>query len=114
MMRRLRVMALGAVALCLAACAQPLSWPDQTNASAPDPIPLTAFTTIGQTFLALEAGLSGVDVYLTPQSAGQADVRLELLPAPKTPGEGDVLAAASLPASAVSAPGFYHFAFTPP
>src|SRR5262249_23584308 len=70
-------------------------------------------TTIGQTFLASENGLDGVDVYLTPQGGPQDDIRLELLPAPQTAGDGSILATASLPAGALSAPGFYHFAFPP-
>jgi len=113
MIRRSRLLGLGALALCLAACSQQLSWPDQTNANAPDVIPLAASNTVGQTFVALEAGLNGVDIYLTPQTAIQGDIQFELLPAPKTPGESLTLASASLPAEAVAAPGFYHFAFSP-
>ena len=59
-------LAAGACALSLAACSQQLSWPDQPNAGAPDAIALNAATTIGQTFVALEAGLDGADIYLAP------------------------------------------------
>src|SRR5258706_7000799 len=111
MRRWLLPLAAGLCALCLAACASQLSWPDQPNSGAPGAIPLNAATTIGQTFVALEDGLDGVDVYLSPQGAPQGDIQLALLPAPQTPGADVVVATASLPASAVAAPGYYHFAF---
>jgi hypothetical protein len=113
MIRRPGLLVAGALALSLAACSQQLSWPDQTNAGAPGTIGLAAGSTVGQTFLALESGLSGADIYLAPEGALQGDVQLVLQPPPKTPGAGTYLAAASLPATAVTGPGFYHFTFSP-
>jgi hypothetical protein len=112
MLRWLGLAAAGALALGLAACSQQVSWPDQANAGAPDPIALAAGSTIGQTFVALEAGLAGVDVYLAPQGALQGDVRMVVQLAPQAPGAGATLATASLPAASLVAPGFYHFAFS--
>jgi len=113
MKRRLALLAAGALALCLAACSSQLSWPDQTNLLGNGSIALSSDTSVGQTFVALEAGLSGIDVYLTPQGALQGDIGLDLEPPPQTPSAGTAIVTASLPASAVLAPGYYHFSFPP-
>src|SRR5579859_685764 len=113
MSRRLGLLAAAALALTLCACSQPVSWSDQPDASASDPIALAPGSTVGQTFVALESGLTAVDVYLSAQQPATGTVQLVLQPAPQTPGAGATLATASLPASSVQSPGFYHFAFTP-
>lgn len=72
---------------------------------------LSASSTVGQTFTARHAGLSGLEIYLAPgaQPAG-GDVVLHLRENPQTDQD---IQAARLPASAVDHPGFYSFTFSP-
>ena len=103
MSRWLTLLAAGGLALCLGACSTQLSWPDQTDLSGSGTIALAADATVGQTFVALEAGLNGIDVYLTPQGALQGDVKLALEPAPPTPGSGSPIATATMKAQVYAA-----------
>ena len=111
MSRWLMPLAAGILALGLSACSQQLSWPDQINTSGIGAVSLAAGATVGQTLVALEAGLNGLDVFLSPQGALQGDVQLVLQLPPGTPGAGVDLASSRLSAASVTRPAFYHFAF---
>ncbi|RPI30145.1 MAG: hypothetical protein EHM70_14625, partial [Chloroflexota bacterium] len=63
---------------------------------------------IGQTFVAKYDGLQGLQVFLSPQTAGPGEIRLHLRGDPQA---SEDLAVASRPVDGITGPGFYHFAF---
>ena len=81
----------------------------QSDHSQP-PFELKAGETVGQTFTAHHAGLSGLEVYLVPgeQTAG-GDVILHLQEKPQSIQD---IQTANLPAGGIDRPGFYRFTFT--
>lgn len=97
----------GCLLLLLSACSPPpLTDTAQLHAEASQELDAP----IGQTFVALHAGLQGIEVFLTPQ--GRSDGELTLHLRADSEAEED-LATAILPAAAVTTPGFYRFAFPP-
>lgn len=64
--------------------------------------------TIGQTFVAEQDGLIGVQVFLSPGKSGDGEVTLHLRNDPHSP---DDLAVAGLPVNAIKSAGFYSFTF---
>jgi hypothetical protein len=99
------------VGFLLAGCSNWV-WPDQPSAASPEPAALTSATSWGQTFVALESGLAGIDVYLLPVdgAAASGEVSLHLRADPDSTVD---IAAAALPLAAVTQPNFYHFEFPP-
>ena len=72
---------------------------------------LSPAATIGQTFTARHAGLSGLEIYLAPGTQpASGDVILHLRSDPQS---GQDIQAAHLKVSVVDHPGFYRFTFTP-
>ena len=71
---------------------------------------LEAGSTAGQTFVARNAGLEGVDVYLQPDTPGDGEIRLHLRASPQSPND---LTVAALSLAQITAPGFYRFQFAP-
>jgi hypothetical protein len=65
---------------------------------------------IGQTFVARDAGLEGIEVFLTPDAPGIGGIQLHLLASPQSSTN---LATATLLLERVTAPGFYRFSFSP-
>lgn len=97
------------LALGLLACS-PIVKDGQPVQLAPG-ISLKTGQSVGQTFTARDRGLDGIDVFLTPALApasSETDIRLHLRASAETAAD---LATASLPAQAVTAPGFYRFSF---
>jgi hypothetical protein len=69
---------------------------------------LQAGNRIGQTFVATNGGLAGLEIFLIPENPGNGQILLHVRP--DTEPSPD-LATASLPLQAVSAPGFFEFSF---
>ncbi len=98
------------LALILSGCAG-LRWPDQPETTGSEQLNLSAQQTVGQSFVAREAGLAGIEVFLSPASAqteASGEIRLHLRADPAA--EAD-LAVASLPLTAVNHADYYRFAF---
>ncbi len=72
--------------------------------------PLNAETTVGQTFVAGNDGLNGIQVFLEPRTSGEGEIQLHLRSAPDS---GDDLVVSRLPVASVSGPGYYSFSFPP-
>jgi hypothetical protein len=72
--------------------------------------PLDHDHSIGQTFVAREDGLAGLQFFLTPHEPGDGTIILHLRADSQTE---DDLAVASLSTASVTAPGFYTFLFPP-
>lgn len=66
--------------------------------------------TVGQTFTARDRGLNGVEVFLAPAETAAGEIRLHLRADAQATTD---LAAGTLDATAVTAPGFYRFDFAP-
>ena len=90
-------------ALLAAGCA-PLIRGEQP--AQPERILLAARETVGQTFVARYAGLSGFELFLAPEVPGEGQLLLRLRTGPQS---GSELASAELSLSAVGSPGFYRF-----
>jgi len=73
-------------------------------------ISLQAGESLGQTFVARQAALAGIEIYLRPETPRDGGVRLHLYPDSESFSD---LAVASLSLKAVSGPGFYRFSFPP-
>src|SRR6185436_6225031 len=71
---------------------------------------LTAAHTLGQTFVAQEAGLTGLQIFLAPQTNPQGEIQLHLRTNPQATED---LATSTLPVTTVTAPDFYRFNFSP-
>jgi hypothetical protein len=93
----------------LSACA-PLAEPGQAQTDTPRP--LSAGGQLGQSFVAHEGGLNGVQLYLSPGApgAGSLELSLHAYPGAASPGAA-ALATASLPLSAITQPAYYTLAF---
>jgi len=61
---------------------------------------------VGQTFVARHAGLSGVEIWLEPKQGSQGEIRLHLRAEPQATED---LATAVLPLAQMTDPGFYTF-----
>jgi hypothetical protein len=109
MTRRCLPIFLISAALLLASCS---AWvePGQPKSVTGQDVPLTAGQTLGQTFVAREAGLSGVQIFFTPQTGGEGEIHFHLRADPQSTED---LATSRLPVTSVVAPGFYRFNFSP-
>lgn len=67
---------------------------------------LTSSESLGQTFLARYAGMSGVEIYLEPEASGDGQLLLRLRSGAQP---GNELAWAELPLSEIDEPGFFRF-----
>jgi hypothetical protein len=83
---------------------------DQLHASPDSRATLTPDDPVGQTFVARHGGLDGVEFWLDPGPGSEGELRLHLRAEPDA--EED-LTTATLPLTAVTAPGFYRFSFSP-
>lgn len=107
MSRWLKIVYGCALALTLAGCSG-LVWPDQVVTQTTDEALLEANTRVGQTFLSREAGLQAVEIFLTPLTSGEGEIRLHL----RAEASASVdLAQADLALSTITAPAFYRFTF---
>jgi hypothetical protein len=97
------------LSLSLSGCA-PIVGGDQTLAPEGSSLPLAENVRIGQTFTARHSGLAAMEVYLRPLAQGSGEIELALRSGPR---DGNAIAASTLPVAAVTAPGFYRFAFDP-
>lgn len=98
---------LAGLALTLAGCSE-FVWPDQPVTQPTAAITLQAGAAVGQTLLAREAGLQGLEIFLSPKTSGDGDIRLHLRADPFT---SDDLVQSDLAVTAVTAPAFYRFNF---
>src|SRR5216683_7330328 len=96
---------------CLAGCSGFVG-SDQLESDGGEPFWLRPGLTAGQTFVASEAGLSGIEVLLVPDAHGAASGQIELR-LRSEPGSVVDVATARLPLASVTRSGFYRFAFTP-
>ena len=95
------------LAFALAGCSE-FVWPDQVVTQATRVVPLQAGTSVGQTILSREAGLQGVDIFLTPMTSGDGEIRLHLRADAFASSD---IAQSDLPLSSVTTPAFYRFNF---
>ena len=91
--------------LGLSGCSPIVGQDQPLNSSSLD---LVLGKTIGQTFVAEQDGLTGVQVFLSPGKPGDGEVTLHLRNDPHSP---DDLAVAGLPVHAIKSAGFYSFTF---
>ncbi len=66
--------------------------------------------TVGQTFVALNDGLDGIEVYLSPGEQSKGEIRLHIRTDPNA--ESDIVNSI-IPLEEVTEPGFYRFSFDP-
>lgn len=69
---------------------------------------LSADQTLGQTFLARDSGLQGVEIFMRPENAASGEIRLHLRSGPQSQGD---LAISVLPSQSVTTPGWVRFNF---
>jgi len=98
-----------AVALVTSGCSDFVD-ADQLHASPESRATLTPDHPVGQTFVARHGGLNGVELWLDPGFGSEGELRLHLRAEPDA--EED-LATATFPVTAVTAPDFYRFSFSP-
>jgi hypothetical protein len=72
---------------------------------------LQAGQTVGQTLLARDSGLQGIEIFLGPETAGTGEIHLRLRA--DTQSSTD-LAVSTLAVQSITAPGWYRFTFPPP
>src|SRR3990172_3760644 len=100
---------LAAAALSLAACAS-IEASEKLRIDDLQSVRLEAGETVGQTFVARQAGLDGIEIYLSPLKPGGGEIRLHLRADPQATFD---LAEGYLPLPRVSVPAFYRFSFAP-
>jgi len=83
--------------------------PEQVTTDEPSALTLAAGKTLGQTFVARQAGLAGVEVFLYPGAAGEGQIVFHLRPEAQS---AEDLASDSFPLASISAPGYYRFTFS--
>lgn len=103
-------LALSALLSAFLASCSPLSQRVQGLPSGLPPFQLTASESVGQTFVAWDDGLSGIEIYLLPGEASAGQLVLHLRESSQSQAD---LASGSLSTADVRAPGFYHFGFSP-
>ncbi len=107
-MRGRKFLSLLLLAPSLAGCA--ILGADQLTATEQAALPLQAGGTVGQTFVARWNGLEGTELFLSPETPGDGEVRLHVRSDPQATTD---LAFASLSIRAVTQPAFYRFVFQP-
>ena len=100
---------LGLILLLLTGCS-PFVDRDQSRVEPGADVALKPDHPVGQTFVARHAGLSGMEVWLSPQQGRQGEIRLHLRADPQA---GEDLATTVLPSTQVVTSGFYRFSFAP-
>ncbi len=75
------------------------------------PIPLFPNQSFGQTFTTRQAGLNGVEVFLSPQPGSNGNIILELYSSPQS---SLILAKSSVAIDHIQNPGWIRFSFYPP
>jgi len=104
-MRRLTVLLL---LLSLAACAPIVK--DGQPGTASTQVILQAGQTVGQTLLARDRGLQGIEIFLGPETAGNGEIQLHLRGDPQSSTD---LAVSALAVQSITAPGWVRFTFSP-
>lgn len=92
--------------LALTACVPIIK--DGQPASAAATLPLSARQSLGQTLVAREAGLQGVEIFMRPGQAASGKIKLHLRAAPQS---ADDLALAKLPVQNIHQAGWVRFDF---
>lgn len=108
MSRRRKIVYVLVLAFALAGCSS-FVWPDQVATQRMSLAPLETGVSVGQTFLSREAGLQGVEIFLSPVTAGEGQIRLHLRADALAPAD---LAQAEVSLSTITAPAFYRFTFS--
>jgi hypothetical protein len=106
----LLVLAGGLVLVVTWRSGEPLIDSDQTVREDGPGLPLQPGQPVGQTFVARHAGMTGVELFLLPQSSTPPSLTLHLRTDPQA---GADLATASVRLPGGAQPGFYRFAFPP-
>jgi hypothetical protein len=101
------LLVLGLLLSILAGCS-PVVQPEQVKITAF--LPLEAGKTVGQTFSARYDGLQSIAVYITPEIAGQGEIRLELF---ENPLGGEAIRQASMAVDKIAQKGYVRFRFAP-
>jgi len=104
-MRRLTVLLLF---LSLSACAPFVK--DGQPATASTHVILQDGQTVGQTLLARDDGLAGVEIFLSPETAGSGEIQLHLRAGPQSSTD---LTVSRLSVESITAPGWVRFTFPP-
>jgi hypothetical protein len=104
-MRRLTVLLL---LLGLVACAPFVK--DGQPGTASTQVVLQAGQTVGQTLLARDRGLQGIEIFLGPETAGTGEIQLHLRADPQSSTD---LAVSALAVQSITAPGWVRFNFPP-
>ena len=105
-MKRLAVLLL---LLSLAACA-PFVKDGQPTITSTQVIILLDDQTLGQTLLARDRGLQGIEIFLGPEIAGDGEIQLHLRADSQSSTD---LAVSSLPIESITTPGWVRFTFPP-
>ena len=104
-MRRLTVLLL---LLGLVACAPFVK--DGQPGTASTQVVLQAGQSVGQTLLARDRGLQGIEIFLGPETAGTGEIQLHLRADPQSSTD---LAVSALAVQSITAPGWVRFPFPP-
>jgi len=102
-MRRLTVLLL---LLSLAACAPFVK--DGQQGAATNKVVLQAGQSVGQTLLARDGGLQGIEIFLRPETPGTGEIHLRLRANPQSSID---LAESTLAVQSITAPGWVRFTF---
>ncbi|MDP1547595.1 MAG: DUF1616 domain-containing protein [Anaerolineales bacterium] len=94
--------------LSLSACAPFVK--DGQPATASTGVILQAGQTVGQTLLARDRGLQGIEIYLGPETPGSGEIQLHLRSDPQSSTD---LAVSVLAVQSITAPGWVRFTFPP-
>jgi len=91
----------------LTAC-QPIAGDDQPTQSID--FVIRDGQSIGQTFVANQDGLAGIEIYLTPQAVGAGEITLHLRAQADSTQD---ITTSQFPAAAITSPDYYRFSFQP-
>jgi len=105
-----RIGILGAIFLLLTSCSSIQFEQGPAQVTEVTLCPFPAEDTVGQTFVAHERGLTGVQVFLQPEQPGTGQILLHLRSEPKA---SEDIRTAILPIDQVQVAGFYLFNFEP-
>lgn len=105
---RVKIILLGLCLAPLAACAPIVK--DGQPTGVEQSVILRAGESVGQTFTARDRGLNGIQIFLSPATAGTGTLQLHLRADSQSSQD---LAASAIDARTVTGPGFYRFEFSP-
>ncbi len=97
------------LAINLSGCAGIVA-PEQNGVAATLQTVIRQTKSAGQTFVARQAGLTGIEIFLTPLEAGTGELHLRLRADALTSAD---LTTTSLPLTSITTAGYYRFAFSP-